>query len=331
MRGICIDLGTSNTLVSSPGRIEVFREPSVVTVDTENNIILEAGESSKEAIGKTPENIITIKPISRGVITDYSAAEGMLKLVLKKAFNRTVFTGIGAVVSVPSNATQMEIRAVMEAVKNLGVSHVQVMPTTMAAAIGAGINVLTPTGNMVVDIGGGTTDVAVIALGHIATGVCVDKAGESIDSAIVAYIKRRYNVIIGENTAEKIKIQLGSAIPKKKNELGKYKGKDVLNGLPKEITVSSEEIRGVVTEVLDVISDSVVMALEKTPPELLSNVMDSGITLTGGCSEIYGIDQYFIKKTGFKTTIAGNGANCTLRGLEKAMADKKLKSLWIKK
>ena len=331
MKGICIDMGTGNTSISSPGKLEVFCEPSVVIVDTEDNIILDAGTTAKEAVGKTPENITAIKPLSGSVIADYSAAEGMIKLLVKKAFNRTVFTGISAVISVPSNATQMETRAATEAVKNLGVSTVHVLPVPMAAAIGAGINVLAPVGNMVVDIGAGTTDSAVIALGNIATGICIEKAGNSIDTEIVNYVKKRYNIIIGENTAEQIKIQLGSAVPKKKNELGKYKGRDITTGLPKEFTVSSEEIRVVVESVLNEIVESVIMALEKTPPELLSNVMESGITITGGCANIYGIDQFFIKKTGFKTTVAANSSNCTLRGQEKAITDKKLKALWKRK
>lgn len=327
MRGICIVPGTSNVYISSFSKDGLFTEPSVVTVDSEDNIIVDAGVISKEAIGKTPENIITIRPISGGVIADYSAAEGMVKMLVKKACKRAVFTGLNAIVTVPSNATQMERRATVEAVKNLGVSTVYVIENSMAAAIGAGINVLTPRGNMVVDIGGGNADVAVIALGKIATGACIKDAGDSMDAAILAYVKRKYNVIIGENTAERIKIELGAAMPKVKNEIKKYKGRDVLSGLPREISLDSEEIRRVMSDVLNKIVDAVTVALEKTPPELLSDVMDSGITITGGCAEIYGIDALFTKKTGFKTKIAGNPSGCTLRGAEKVFSDKKLKSL----
>lgn len=327
MRGICIDLGTSNTSLSAVGKAKVMSEPSVVTVDAEDNIVLDAGAQAKAAIGRTPENINAIKPLSGGVIVDYSACEGMLKLLVKKAFNRTVFTGIAAIVSVPSNATQMERRAVSEAVKNLGVSQVRVIPAVMASAIGAGINVLTPTGSMVVDIGGGTTDAAVTALGKIATGVCIKKAGDSMDSAILAYVKRRYNIMIGENTAEKIKIELGCAVKKDKNALKKYKGRDILSGLPREFTLTSEEVRKVIESILTDITDSVTAALEKTPSELLSNVMEAGITITGGCANIEGIDKFFTMKTGFKTRVAGNIDYCTLRGEEKVMTDKKLKHL----
>ncbi len=328
MRGLCIDLGTSNTTVSSVGKAQVFTQPSFVTINTEDNIIIDAGQNSKDALGKTPENVIVVKPLAGGVIADYSAAEGMLKLLAKKAFNRVVFTGVSAVVTVPSNATQMEKRAVSEAVKNLGVSSVKVLPCSMAAAIGAGINVLTPTGSMVVDIGGGTTDAAVIALGIIATGVCIKDAGDSMDAAISAYVKRRYNVIIGDNTAERIKNELGCAIPRPKTLLGKYKGRDISTGLPTEFTVTSEEIRSVIKSILTKIVDSVTIALEKTPPELLSDVMEAGITITGGCANIYGLAEFFTKKTGFKTKVVENPSYSTLRGAEKALSDKKLKPLW---
>lgn len=328
MRGLCIDLGTSNTSFSAVGKAQVFTQPSFVTINTEDNIIIDAGQNSKDALGKTPENVSVIKPLQGGVIADYSAAEGMLKLISKKTFNRVVFTGVSAVVTVPSTATQMERRAVSEAVKNLGVSNVRVLPASMAAAIGAGINVLTPTGSMVVDIGGGTTDAAVIALGIIATGVCIKDAGDSMDSAISAYVKRRYNVIIGDNTAERIKMELGCAVPRPKALLGKYKGRDVSTGLPKEFTVTSEEIREVMKDILTRIVDSVTIALEKTPPELLSDVMEEGITITGGCANIYGIAEFFTKKTGFKAKVVENPGYCALRGTEKALSDKKLKHLW---
>lgn len=327
MRGICIDLGTSNTTVSYMGK-RVCSEPSFVTVDTEDNMIIDAGMNSKEALGRTPENIEVIRPLSGGVIADYSAAEGMIKTIMRKAFNRTVFTGVSAAASVPSNATQMEKRAVGEAIKNMGVSAVVIIPSPMAAAIGAGINILTPTGSMVVDIGGGTADAAVIALGKIATGICIKEAGDKMDSDISAYVKRRYNILIGENTAEKIKIRLATAMPSDKPLLGKFKGRDIATGLPKEFTISSEEVREVIEETLNIIADNVVIALEKTPPELLSNVMETGITLTGGCAKIRGIAEFFIKKTGFKTTVAQNETDCTLRGTEKVMSDKKLRRLF---
>lgn len=327
MRGICIDLGTGNTSVCALPGGDVFSEPSVVTVDTENSIIIDAGSVSKEAIGKTPENLLAIKPLSGGVIADYSAAEGMVKMLVKKACKRTVFTGASALVTTPSNATQMERRAAAETVKNLGVSTAYTIAGSMAAALGAGVNVLTPTGSMVVDIGAGTADSAVIALGTIATGNCIKDAGDSMDAAIVSYVKRKYNVIIGENTAERMKIELGCAVPKEKNELKKYKGRDISTGLPKEIALYSEEIRVVIADILKNIIESVVLTLEKTPPELLSDVMESGIILTGGCSNIYGIEELFIKKTGFKTKIAENPSGCTLRGAQKAFGDKKLKKL----
>ncbi len=327
MRGLCIDLGTGNTSVCALPGGDVFCEPSVVTVDTENSIIIDAGSISKEAIGKTPENLMAIKPLSGGVIADYSAAEGMVKMLVKKFCKRTVFTGVSALVTTPSNATQMERRAAAETVKNLGVSAAYTIAGSMAAALGAGVNVLTPTGSMIVDIGAGTADSAVIALGTIATGNCIKDAGDSMDTAIVSYVKRKYNVIIGENTAERMKIELGCAVPKAKNELKKYKGRDISTGLPKEIALYSEEIREVIADIIKNIIESVVITLEKTPPELLSDVMESGIILTGGCSNIYGMDELFTKKTGFKTKIAENPSGCTLRGAQKVFSDKKLKKL----
>ena len=327
MRGLCVDLGTGNTWVCSlPGGATVC-EPSVVTVDTEDGIIIDAGSISKEAIGKTPESLMAIKPLSGGVIADYSAAEGMVKMLVKKALNRTVLTGVTALVTTPSNATQMERRAAAETVKNLGVSTAYTIPGSMAAALGAGVNVLTPTGNMVVDIGAGTADSAVIALGTIATGNCIKDAGDSMDAAIVSYVKRKYNVIIGENTAEKMKIELGCALPKAKNELKKYKGRDISTGLPREIALYSEEIRLVVADIIKKIIDSVIITLEKTPPELLSDVMEAGIILTGGCSNLYGIEELFTQKTGFKTKVAESPSGCTIRGAQKVISDKKLKKL----
>lgn len=327
MRGICIDLGTGNTSISALVKDSVFCEPSVVTVDVDDNIIIDAGDVSKEAVGKTPENLMAIKPLSGGVIADYSAAEGMVKMLAKKACKRAVFTGVNGLVTVPSSATQMERRAAAETLKNLGISTVYTIEGSMAAAIGAGVNVLTPTGSMVVDIGAGTTDSGVIALGTIATGNCIKDAGDSMDAAIVAYVKRKYNVMIGENTAERMKIEIGCAIPKSKNELKKYKGRDISTGLPREIAVYSEEIREVMSDVIKKIIDSVIITLEKTPPELLSDVMVSGIILTGGCSNIYGIDELFTKKTGFKTKVAENPSGCTLRGAERVFSDKKLRKL----
>ena len=329
MRGLCIDMGTGMTNISSLGKDDVFAHASMVTIDSEDNIIIDAGNESKEALGKTPWNLSVIKPLSGGVIADYSAAEGMIKLLVKKAFKRAVFTGVNALVSVPSNTTQMERRAASESVKNLGVSNVWVVEGPIASAIGAGVNVLTPRGNMVVDLGSGTADVAVIALGNIATGVCVKEAGDSLDAAILNYIKRRYNIIIGENTAERIKIELGAAVPKKKNELKKYMGRDIFSGLPKEFMVNSEEIREVSMDVLNKIADAVTIALEKTPPELLSDVMESGILITGGLANLYGIADFITMKTGFKAKSANNPSGCILRGMEMIFSDKTLKHLKI--
>ncbi len=327
MRGICIDLGTSNTLMAQVGKSDTFSFSSFVTIDMEESMIIDAGNNSKEAFGKTPENIIAKKPLSGGVIADYSAAEGMVKTLVKEAFNRAVFTGVNAIITVPSSATQMERRAASEVVKNLGVSSVKVIEGAMASAVGAGINVLTPTGSMIVDIGGGTTDSAVIALGHIATGVSIKTGGDDMDSAVMALVKRKFNVLIGENTAERIKIELGCALPKEKNELKKYKGRDIVTGLPKEFSVTSEEVREAISDSLNHIVESVILALEKTPSELLSDVMETGITITGGLAGLYKIDELLTKKTGFKTKVGENPLGCALRGEVKILSDKKLKAL----
>lgn len=327
MRGICIDLGTSNTVISSLGKGIVLNEPSVVTCDIENNLITGAGLTSRAAIGKTPEGIITVKPLSGGVVADYSAAEGMIKLLMKKAFKRTVFTGINAIVTVPSSATQMERRAAAGGVKNLGMNRVYIVEGAMAAAVGAGINVSTPSGSMVVDIGGGKTDAAVIAMGNIATGISLKMGGEDMDSAILAYVKRNMNVLIGENTAERIKTELGCAKARDEALSGRYKGRDIFSGLPREFEITSEEVREAIEGVLRSISDTVVQALEKTPAELLSSVMEDGITLTGGCAEIYGMADMISKRTSFKVAAAANSSACAVRGEEKIMTDKRLKAL----
>jgi rod shape-determining protein MreB len=327
MRGICIDLGTSNTVISSLGKGTLLNEPSFVTLDIDDSIITDAGLSSKAACGKTPENLTTIAPLQGGVIADYSAAEGMVKLLVKKAFKRTVFTGVNAIISVPSSATQMERRAAAETLRNLGVSTVYVIEGAMAAAVGAGINVNAASGSMVVDIGGGTTDAAVIALGNIATGISIKKGGNDMDNAIAAYVKRKMNVLIGQNTAEKIKIEHGCAISKDVSDSGKYKGRDIFSGLPREFTITSEEVREAISDVLEDIIESINIALEKTPSELLSNVMESGITLTGGCSGIYGIANLISDRTSFKASVAGNPSGCTLRGEEKVLNDKRFRLL----
>lgn len=327
MRGLCIDMGTGVTNISALNKGEMFNNASMVTLDCEDNIITDAGNESKQALGKTPENLTVIKPLSGGVIADYSAAEGMVKMLMKKIFKRTVFTSVNALVSIPSNTTQMERRAAGECVKSLGVANVWTVESPIAAAIGAGMNVLTPRGNMVIDIGSGTADVAIIALANIATGVCVKDAGDSMDSAIVSFVKRRYNVLIGENTAERIKIEMGSAISKEKNEIKKYKGRDLFSGLPKEFGISNEEVCSVISPVLEKISEAVTAAFEKTPPELLSNVMEAGIVITGGLANLYGIDEFITAKTGFKAQVAENPSGCILRGMEKIFTDKKLKHI----
>ncbi len=327
MRGLCIDMGTGVTNISALNKNESFEYASMVTIDIEDNIITDAGNESKEALGKTPSNLTVIKPLAGGVIADYSAAEGMVKLLMKKAFKRNVFTSVNAIVSIPSNTTQMERRAARESVKSLGVSNVWTVEGLVAAAIGAGINVLTPRGRMIVDIGSGTADVGVVALGNIASGVCIKEAGDNVDAAILNYIKRRYNILIGENTAERIKKELGRALVGNENRVKKYKGRDVFSGLPKEFAVSEEEIVKVITEVLDKIAEGVTVALEKTPPELLSDVMESGITVTGGMAELDAIAEFLTLKTGFKASVAENPSGCILRGMEKIFTDRKLKHL----
>lgn len=327
MRGLCIDMGTAVTNISALNKNETFAYASMVTIDIEENIITDAGNESKEALGKTPNNLTVIKPLSGGVIADYSAAEGMVKLLMKKAFKRNVFSSVNALVSIPSNTTQMERRAARECVKSLGVSNVWTVEGLVAAAIGSGINVLTPKGRMVVDIGSGTADVGVVALGNIASGVCVREAGDSMDAAILNYVKRRYNILIGENTAEKIKTELGRAVLGDENKVKKFKGRDIFSGLPKEFAVSEEEINKVIVEVLNKIADGITVALEKTPPELLSDVMENGITVTGAMAELKGVDSFITLKTGFKASVAENPSGCILRGMEKIFSDRKLKHL----
>lgn len=281
-RDIGIDLGTATTLVYVQGKGIVLREPSVVAMRTDTKTILAVGEEAKRMVGRTPGNIIAIRPMRDGVIADFDITKAMLDHFISRVNPRKGLFRPRVIIGIPSGVTEVEKRAVIEAALQAGAKEAHTVEEPMAAAIGAGLPVEEPTGSMVVDIGGGTTDVAVISLGGIVTNKSLRVGGDEMDEAIINYIKREYNLMIGERTAEEIKIQIGSAFPKEKEESMDIRGRDLVSGLPKTLRITSTEILEALKEPLSSIVEAIKMTLEKTPPELAADIMDRGIMLTGG-------------------------------------------------
>ena len=278
-----IDLGTANTLVHVKGRGIVVREPSVVAVKSDTGEVLAVGEEAKQMIGRTPGNIVAIRPMKDGVIADFDVTQAMLKYFIRKAMNNKSFVRPRVVVGVPSGVTEVEKRAVIDAAQQAGAREAYLIEEPMAAAIGAGLPVEDATGSMVVDIGGGTTEIAVISLGGIVTSRSIRIGGDEMDSSIVQYVKRQYNLMIGERTAEEVKITIGSALVDEDDGRSmEIRGRDMVSGLPKTVTIKSVEVREALDEPVGKIVDAVKLTLEKTPPELASDVMDHGIMMTGG-------------------------------------------------
>lgn len=318
-KDIGIDLGTANTLVYIKGKGIVVREPSVVAMKTDNNEVLAVGDEAKKMIGRTPGNIIAIRPMRDGVIADFHVTQSMLRYFIKKAYGSSAFGKPRVLVSVPSGITEVEKRAVEEAANQAGARNAKLIEEPMAAAIGAGLPVGEPTGSMIVNMGGGTTEIAVISLGGIVTSKSIRVAGDKEDEAIVAYIKRTYNLAIGERTGEEIKITIGSAYPGAVTGDMDIKGRDLVTGLPKTIKISAEEILDALREPISQIIDGIKSTLEKTPPELAADIMDRGIMLSGGGAQLQGLDSLVKKETGMPVHVAESPLDCVVMGTGKAL------------
>ena len=309
-----IDLGTANTLVSMRGRGIVLREPSVVAIRKDTGEILAVGEEAKMMLGRTPGNIVAIRPLKDGVIADFDTTQIMLKYFIQKATGGFSFFRPRVVVGVPSGVTEVERRAVIDATIQAGAREAYLIEEPMAAAIGAGLPVHDPTGNMVVDIGGGTTEVAVISLGGIVSSRSIRIGGDELDEAIIQYMKRTYNLLIGERTAENVKMTIGSAMPSPEEESMDIRGRDLVTGLPKTLPVSVMEIELALSEPVSAIVDAVKVTLEKTPPELSADIMDRGIVMTGGGALLRRLDKLLTRETGMPVIVAENPLDCVAKG-----------------
>lgn len=321
-KDIGIDLGTANTLVYMRGKGIVIREPSVVAVDVKMDRVRYVGQEAKDVIGRTPGSIVAVRPLKDGVIADFDMTTSMLQEFIRKALKGRAFAGsrVRVIICIPSGVTAVERRAVKEATQNAGAKRVSIIEEPMAAAIGAGLPVAEPTGSMIVDIGGGTSEVAVISLGGIVTSRSVRVAGDEFDSSIINYIKKKYNLLIGERTAENIKIAIGSAYPYADNEPSMdIKGRNLLNGLPENITVTSEEIREALSEPLSHVIEAIKVTLEKTPPELAADIIDQGIMLAGGGALLKGLDLLIHAETGMPVKVAERPLDCVADGTGKVL------------
>ena len=315
-KDIGIDLGTANTLVYAKGKGIIMREPSVVAVDTRNDTVRYVGREAKDVIGKTPGSIVAVRPLKDGVIADFDITASMLQIFIRKALSQNRFSRPRVVICVPSGVTAVERRAVKEAAEKAGAKQVMIVEEPMAAAIGAGLPVADAAGSMVVDIGGGTSEVAVISLGGIVAARSVRVGGDRFDEAIIAYVKRKFNMLIGERTAEKIKIEIGSAAPYEGEETiaMDIKGRNLLNGLPLNIQISPKEVREALADPMSEVLDAIKSTLERTPPELSADIIEYGITLTGGGSLIRNLDKYIEDATGIPVHVAEDPLDCVAKG-----------------
>ena len=320
-RDMAVDLGTANTLVYVRGRGVVLNEPSVVAINTNTGGILAVGAEAKRMIGRTPANIVAIRPLRDGVIADFETTERMLRYFIQKVHKQRHFAKPRIVVCVPSGITGVEQRAVKDAGYQAGARKVYIIEEPMAAAIGAGLPVHEPTGNMVVDIGGGTTEVAVISLGGIVTSQSIRTGGDRLDQAIIAYVKKEYSLMLGERTAEDIKMAIGSAFPMPDEPNAEIRGRDLVSGLPKTIVVSADEIRKALEEPVNAIVDSVKTTLDKCPPELAGDVMDRGIVLTGGGALLRGLDERLRHETAMPIHVADNPLDSVAIGSGKCVEE----------
>ena len=315
-RDIGIDLGTANTLVCIKGKGIVMREPSVVAYDVRNDIVKAVGQEAKEMIGRTPGSIVAVRPLKDGVIADFDVTAAMLKKFIRQALHGSIFTRVRVMICIPAGVTEVESRAVHDAALQAGASsaNISLIQEPKAAAIGAGLPVEDAQGCMVVDIGGGTSEVAVLTLGDIVTAQSVRVAGDKLDEAIISYIRKVHNMLIGERTAEQIKIELGSAMEYEDEGSLEIKGRNLVDGLPKSIVITAAEVRTAMADTVAQIIDAVHQTLEKTPPELSADIIDRGITLTGGGALLRGLDQLMQQETGIPVFVAENPLDCVVLG-----------------
>ena len=320
-RDMAVDLGTANTLVYVRGKGIVLNEPSVVAIDKTTGAVLAVGLEAKRMIGRTPGNIVAIRPLRDGVIADFDTTERMLRYFIQRVHKRRFLARPRVIVGVPSGITGVEQRAVEEAAEQAGARSAHLIEEPMAAAIGSELPIYEPSGNMVVDIGGGTTEVAVISLGGIVASESIRIGGDEHDEAIIAYMKREHNLMLGERTSEEIKIEIGSAYPLNQEEQAEVRGRDLITGLPKTLVVSSQEIRVAIEEPVTAIIDAVKATLDKTPPELSSDIMDRGIVLTGGGALLRGLDERLRQETGMPVHIAEQPLDCVAIGAGRCLEE----------
>ena len=311
---LAIDLGTATVLVYVKGKGIILKEPSVVAINRNNNNLLAIGEEARKMIGRTPGNIVAVRPLRDGVISDYDITQKMLKEFIKKACGKRNISAPNVIVCVPSKATEVEKRAVMDAAINSGAKRVHLIEEPLAAAIGAGLDITKPNGAMVVDIGGGTCDIAVISLGGVVERESIKIAGDKFDDAIIKYVRNEYKLMIGEKTAEELKINIGSACKDLRNLTNIMKGRNLITGLPDEVEINTEQIRLAIQEPVQNIVYTVKKVLEKTPPELASDIMERGIVMTGGGALLHGLDKLIELETGVSVRIAEDSVECVAKG-----------------
>lgn len=311
---IGIDLGTATCLVYIKGKGIVLKEPAVVAIDRDTDRILAVGSEARKMLGRTPGNIVAIRPLKDGVISDYDVTERMLRYFINKTCGKRRFFRPNIMICVPSGVTEVERRAVIDASTEAGGAKTYLIEEPIAAAIGAGIDIQKPDGTMIIDIGGGTTDVAVISLGGIVVSKSIKIAGDKFDEAIIKYMRKAHNLLIGERTAEELKINIGTAFPRLKSESMECRGRDLISGLPKNKIITSEEMMEALHETVNAISDLVHSVLEITPPELSSDISTKGIIMTGGGALIHGLDKLIEKRTGIPTSVADDSVSCVAKG-----------------
>jgi rod shape-determining protein MreB and related proteins len=318
---LAIDLGTANTLVYAKGKGVVVSEPSIVAVNRVTGKVEAVGKDAKDMLGRTPGNIVAIRPMKDGVIADFEITEKMLSYFIRRAHNRNTLVRPRIIIGIPSEVTQVEKRAVKDSALKAKASEVYLVDQAMAAAIGAGLPITEPSGNMVVDIGGGTTDIAVISLAGIVYSKSVRVAGNEMDEAIIQYTKKKYNLLIGERTAEQIKLEIGSAFPLDEPVTMEIKGRDLIEGIPKTLTITDAEIREALAEPISLIVNAVRVALERTPPELSADIVDRGIVLTGGGSLLKNLDKLLREETGLPVSVAEDPLSSVVLGTGKMLSD----------
>ena len=318
---LAIDLGTANSLVYAPDRGIVVNEPSIVAINKLSNKVEAIGHEAKKMVGRTPAHIVIIKPMQDGIIADFDLTEKMLKHFIRKAHSRKHLRTPRIVISTPSEITQVERRAVIQVARGAKASQVYLVEQAIAAAIGSGLPITEASGNMIIDIGGGTTDIAVISLSGIVYGCTVRAGGNQMDNSIIEYVKRKHNLLIGERTAEEIKIKIGSAAEMKKKMSMEIKGRNLIEGIPKSITITDEEIRQALSDVIDTIVNAVRASLERTPPELSADIAEKGIVLTGGGSLLKNLEQRIKKETGLSVIVAKDPCSSVVLGTGKMLSE----------